>query len=131
MHVKDWRPSMNGILLLSHSKEIVQGLRNLLHEIARDVPLTIAGGTDDGGIGSSYFLIEKAILSNQADTLYVFYDLGSTKINLEMVMENTPNKKFHIFDVPLIEGSYIGATLLQNNVDHDIIVDNLKPLIIK
>ena len=120
-----------GILLVSHSMDIVRGLSQLLKEIAPDVPLTFAGGTEEGGIGSSYFLIEKAILDNPADILWVFYDLGSAKINTEMVIENTPQKTFRILDVPLIEGSYIGATLIQNTMDTDTILENLKPLLIK
>lgn len=121
---------MRGILILSHANEIVTGLQRLLAEVAKDVPITKAGGLEDGSIGTSYDSIVQAIESNPADELYAFYDLGSAKLNVEMAMEST-EKQITIYDVPLIEGSYIAAALLQTGVDDKIIQSNLAPLVIK
>lgn len=37
-----------GILLVSHVKEIGEGLEKLLREVAGDVPITVAAGTNEG-----------------------------------------------------------------------------------
>ena len=42
-----------GILVVSHVPEIAAGLPKLLKQAAADVPITFAGGTDDGDIGTS------------------------------------------------------------------------------
>ena len=38
-------------------------------------------------IGTSFEAILEAVESNLADKIYAFYDLGSAKMNLEMVSE--------------------------------------------
>lgn len=43
----------------------------------------------------------------------------------------TSRKNVTIYEVPLIEGSYIAAALLQIGVEDEIIQANLAPLIIK
>ncbi len=42
-----------GVVLVSHTKEIPEGLKRLIGEVAKDVPITTAGGLEDGGIGTS------------------------------------------------------------------------------
>jgi phosphoenolpyruvate---glycerone phosphotransferase subunit DhaM len=121
---------VRGILLISHSADIVNGLYHLLYEVAKDVPMTMAGGLDDGKIGTTFDEISNAIESNEADEIYAFYDLGSAKLNLEMAIEAS-TKKVTIYDVALIEGSYIAAALLQTGVDDETIKANLAPLTIK
>jgi len=121
---------MRGIVILSHANEIAQGVKRLIEEVAKDVPMTIAGGLDDNAIGTSFDDIQAAIASNPADELFAFYDLGSAKLNLEMVMEQS-NKTIHVLDVALVEGAYIAAALLQTDVDNEVILENLAPLTIK
>ena len=121
---------MRGVLLISHSADIVNGLQRLLQEVAKDVPMTIAGGIEDGLIGTTFDDILNAIETNEADEIYAFYDLGSAKLNLEMAIDSS-NKKVTIYDVALIEGSYIAAALLQTGVDDETIQQNLAPLTIK
>ena len=121
---------MKGIVILSHASEIAVGVVRLLQEVAKDVPMTYAGGLEDGSIGTSFDLIKDALESNPANELYAFYDLGSAKLNCEMVLE-VIEKQVMILDVPLIEGAYITAALLQTGVDDDVIQANLAPLHVK
>lgn len=119
-----------GITLVSHVPEIAEGLPKLLNQVAKDVPITTAGGTNDGDIGTSMEKIMKAFNDNQADEILAFYDLGSAKMNLEMAMEMT-DKKVHLYDVALVEGSYTAASLLQAGVGLEEVETQLKPLKIK
>lgn len=119
-----------GMTLVSHVSEIAEGLPKLLNQVAKDVPITTAGGTNDGDIGTSMEKIMKAFDDNKADEILAFYDLGSAKMNLEMAMEMT-DKKVHLYDVDLVEGAYTAASLLQAGVGLEEVETQLKPLKIK
>lgn len=119
-----------GITIVSHVPEIAEGLPKLLKQVAGDVSITTAGGTNDGDIGTSMEKIVQAFYDNQADEILAFYDLGSAKMNLEMAMEMS-DKKVHLYDTALIEGAYTAASLIQAGVDLDEIEAQLKPLTIK
>lgn len=53
-----------------------------------------------------------AIEENEADNLLTFFDLGSARMNLDLVSEMT-DKELTIFNVPLIEGAYTASALLE------------------
>lgn len=119
-----------GITLVSHVPEIVEGLPQLLNQVAKDVPITKAGGTNDNDIGTSMEKIMQAFADNQADEILAFYDLGSAKMNLEMAIEMS-DKKVHLYDTAFLEGAYTAASLIQAGVNLEDIEKQLKPLTIK
>ncbi|MBU5594518.1 PTS-dependent dihydroxyacetone kinase phosphotransferase subunit DhaM [Amphibacillus sp. MSJ-3] len=119
-----------GIIITSHVEELARGVYLLLKESAPDVSITYAGGTDDGDIGSSFDKIQAAVEENDCDELFAFYDLGSAKMTLEVV-QDTSEKKIHLMDTALIEGSYTTAALLQGNYKLADIKNQLTPLVIK
>ncbi|MEN2380589.1 dihydroxyacetone kinase phosphoryl donor subunit DhaM [Lactobacillus helveticus] len=119
-----------GLTLVSHVPEIANGLPKLLNQVAKDVPITTAGGTNDNDIGTSMEKIMQAFDNNSADEILAFYDLGSAKMNLEMAMEMS-DKKVHLYDVAFIEGAYTAASLIQAGVGLDDVEKQLKPLIVK
>jgi dihydroxyacetone kinase phosphotransfer subunit len=121
---------VRGIVIISHANDIAKGVKALIEEVAKDVPITTAGGLEGGLIGTSFEDIQQAIESNEADEIFAFYDLGSAKLNLDMVIELSP-KTIMVFDVALVEGAYIAAALLQTDVENAIIFENLAPLKIK
>lgn len=109
-----------GIVIVSHSSQIAQGIYDLIQEVAKDVSITYVGGTEEGGIGTSFETASQAMESNSAESLLAFYDLGSAKMNLEMAIEFT-TKEVEVFDVPVVEGTYTAAALLQAGVDLDTV----------
>ena len=54
-----------GLVIVSHSKHIAQGLVELIGEVAKDVPITYVGGTEDGGIGTSFDQVDRLFLKIQ------------------------------------------------------------------
>lgn len=56
-----------GITLVSHVPDIANGLPQLLKQVAKDVPITTAGGTNDNDIGTSMEKIMHAFDENSAD----------------------------------------------------------------
>ena len=119
-----------GIVMVSHVSDVVVGIKRLINEVAKDVSVTIAGGTEDNGVGTSFDKILTAFDENEADKILAFYDLGSAKMNLEMAIEMT-DKEVVFYDVALLEGSYTAAALIQAGVDISAIEEQLAPLKIK
>jgi dihydroxyacetone kinase DhaKLM complex PTS-EIIA-like component DhaM len=95
--------------------------------VAPDIALTTAGGTSDGDIGTDATHILKAIDENAKDDLMVFYDLGSAKMNLDLVKDMT-DKTLYRYDVAFIEGAYTAAALLQAGVKREDIEPQLQPM---
>lgn len=58
-----------GILIVSHVPEIAQGFPKLLKQVAKDVSITYAGGTEDNEIGTSINKITEALDENKADKI--------------------------------------------------------------
>ncbi len=69
------------------------------------------GGVDKIDIAISFATIRELVNNHSSDYLLAFYDLGSAKVNLEMVKELS-NKSITIYDVPIVEGSDTAASLL-------------------
>ncbi|HLS60971.1 MAG TPA: dihydroxyacetone kinase phosphoryl donor subunit DhaM [Virgibacillus sp.] len=99
-----------GIVIISHSEKVTIGIQEILHEVLPDFPIGIAGGSDDGEIGTSVEKIMKAIdhVDHGQGTL-LFYDLGSAKMNAELVIDMKDTESIKIVEAPLLEGAYVGA----------------------
>lgn len=119
-----------GILLVSHVYDIPVGIKRLLDEVANEVSITIAGGTDTNEIGTSFDLITDAINQNEGKKVLAFYDLGSAKMKLEMIIEDI-DKDVEMIHTPLVEGSYAAAVLIQAGLNYSEVLKQLEPLIIK
>jgi dihydroxyacetone kinase phosphotransfer subunit len=105
-----------GLVLISHSSTLVEGLRDMVAQVAGDdVPIGIAGGTEDGRLGTSAPRIEAAIRSTLdagADAVLVLLDLGSAALSLELALEELPaseRERVQVSEAPLVEGAIIAA----------------------
>ena len=105
-----------GLVLVSHSGILVDGLREMVAQVAGDdVPLATAGGTDDGRLGTSAPRITEAIrsvLDGGADDALVLLDLGSAALSLELALEDLPEAdraRVHVSEAPLVEGAVLAA----------------------
>ncbi|WP_203265845.1 dihydroxyacetone kinase phosphoryl donor subunit DhaM [Streptococcus uberis] len=116
-----------GILIVSHSKHIAQGVYDLVQEVAKDVSITFVGGDLDGGIGTSFDQVQQIVDDNPKEKLLAFFDLGSARMNLEMVADFS-DKEIHIVQVPIVEGTYTAAALIQAGLDQDGILAQLTEL---
>lgn len=119
-----------GIVMVSHVSDVVTGVKRLINEVAKDVPVTTAGGTEENGVGTSFEKILTAFEENEADKILAFYDLGSAKMNLEMAIEMT-DKEVTLYDTALLESSYTAAALIQAGAGIEAIEEQLEPLKIK
>ena len=104
-----------GLVLVSHSATLVAGLREMVAQVAGDdVPVTTAGGTDDGRLGTSAPRIAAAIreaLAGAGEAL-VLLDLGSAALSLELATEELSDDeraRVRISEAPLVEGAVLAA----------------------
>lgn len=116
-----------GIIIVSHVYEIAEGIHRLIKEVAADVDVQVVGGVDTKEIGTGFDIALAAINNSSAKNLLAFYDLGSAKMNLEMAMEMS-DKTVKIYDVPVVEGSYTAAALLQTGVNQENIDEQLEEM---
>ncbi len=111
---------MVGIVVVSHSKKLAEGVVELSKLIAGDCPMAAAGGLDDGGFGTSYEKIEAAINSVYSDDgVVVIMDLGSSCMTTEMVIENMEGKRVEMVDCPMVEGAAAAAAESQGGSSLD------------
>ncbi len=107
---------MVGLVLISHSSSIADGLRDMVLQVAgSDVPVATAGGTDDGRLGTSAPRIAAAIrstLEGGADGTLILLDLGSAALSLELALEEfdaDERARLRVSDAPLVEGAVLAA----------------------
>ena len=105
-----------GLVLVSHSSLIADGLRDMVGQVAGDdVPVATAGGTEDGRLGTSAPRIADAIRStfeHGVDATLVLLDLGSAALSLELALEEldpTDRARVRISEAPLVEGAVLAA----------------------
>ncbi|TXL61719.1 PTS-dependent dihydroxyacetone kinase phosphotransferase subunit DhaM [Cerasibacillus terrae] len=99
-----------GIVLISHSPDVVKGIKEIIRQVIKDVPVEVAGGTDDGEIGTSIDKISAAIDTAYTDKgVLLFYDLGSAKMNAELAIEISEKENIFLIEAPLLEGAYVAT----------------------
>jgi dihydroxyacetone kinase phosphotransfer subunit len=104
-----------GIVLVSHSAALADGAAELASQVAGGtVPVIPAGGTDDGGLGTSAAKVERAI--KQADRgagVLVVPDLGSAVLTVRALLADPDDLPgpVELVDAPFIEG-VVAATVM-------------------
>jgi PTS hybrid protein len=94
--------------------------------MAPSVPLVAAGGTDDGGIGTSFDRVTAAI--GEADAgqgVVLLCDLGSAVLTAETAVElldPEQQDRVRIADAPLVEGGVAAAVAAEGGGDLDAVV---------
>ncbi|MGA8943000.1 MAG: dihydroxyacetone kinase phosphoryl donor subunit DhaM [Thermoactinomyces sp.] len=109
-----------GVVLVSHSEKMVEGLAEFLSQVQGQVPVAIAGGTEEGELGTSMQKIMKAIESVYSDQgVIILFDFGSASLSIEMAIEMLgPDKLIRVADAPLVEGAY--AAVVQASVQSSL-----------
>jgi dihydroxyacetone kinase phosphotransfer subunit len=104
---------MVGLVLVSHSGKIAEGLKDLTTEIApTHKGIVSAGGMEDGSIGTDAVRISEAIRqANDGDGVVVLADLGSGVMSSETAIELLEDEEITVklADAPLVEGTIAAA----------------------
>jgi PTS hybrid protein len=99
-----------GIVLVSHSQKLVEGLQDLVRQLGGGrVPVAIAGGGPQGELGTSTDKIQRAIETVAGpEGVLVLVDLGSAVLASEAAIEMLappPKGKVLLSSAPLVEGA--------------------------
>ena len=101
---------MFSIIVISHSAKLAEGVVEVARMMARDVRIVAAGGTEDGGLGTSYEKIAAAIEETYTeDGAALFMDMGSAVMTAEIAVEAMADRRLKLIDAPLVEGVVLVA----------------------
>ncbi len=103
---------MTGIVIVSHSSKIAEGVCELAGQMAPGFSAMIpVGGLEDGTLGTDPVRIMEAIRSvDQGDGVVLLADLGSGIMSAEAAMELLEGEiPVWIADAPLVEGAVVAV----------------------
>ena len=106
---------MVGIVIVSHSWKIAEGVCDLAGEMANgNTGIIAAGGLDDGSIGTDAARIADAIKkADQGEGVVIIADIGSAIMSAETAIEllEDEGSSIHaeIADAPIVEGAVCAA----------------------
>ena len=114
-----------GVVFVSHSARIAEGVVELAGQMAPNVALIAAGGTDEGGIGTSYDKVLEAIGgADGGQGVLLIGDLGSAILTAETAVDllgQAPTGGIRVLDVPIVEGGVAAAVAAESGADLDAV----------
>ena len=102
---------MVSLLIVSHSAQLAAGVKEFVGQVAGEkIKIAAAGGTDDGGLGTSVDRIQVGLQEVASpDGVLVLVDMGSAVLSVETAIEMLEIQDVRISDAPLVEGAYLAA----------------------
>ena len=113
---------MVGIVVVSHSSDLAEGLAALASQMAGpDVRIEPAGGLPDGGLGTDEDRVRAAIkAADQGAGVVILGDLGSAILTVRHVLErHNGNGSVRLVDAPIVEDAVAAAVTASANMPLD------------
>jgi phosphocarrier protein FPr len=104
-----------GLVIVSHSATLAEGVAELARGMGADVPIELAGGIDapEPALGTDATRVLEAIeRADQGDGVVVLMDLGSAVLSAEMALDLLPperRERVVLCEAPLVEGAVAAA----------------------
>lgn len=120
---------MVGIVIVSHSQKLAEGVVELAQAMAmaKDVKIAAAGGLEDGTLGTSYQRIYDAIEAVYSeDGVAVLMDMGSAVMTAETVLDDMEGRKIVLVDCALVEGAILAAVEAAMGASLEALVERTK-----
>ncbi|MGY0488476.1 PTS-dependent dihydroxyacetone kinase phosphotransferase subunit DhaM [Streptomyces sp. WG-D5] len=116
-----------GIVLVSHSREVAESVARLAAGLAgggATAPVAAAGGTADGGLGTSSELISAAAAEvDRGAGVAVLVDLGSAVLTVKALLaegDELPDAT-RLVDAPFVEGAIAAVVTASTGADLDAV----------
>jgi phosphoenolpyruvate---glycerone phosphotransferase subunit DhaM len=110
-----------GIVLISHSRALAEGAAELARQMGvGEVVVRAAGGTEDGGLGTSLDLLETAVAeAEQGAGVVIIGDLGSSVLTAKTFLEDREDTATEVVlaDAPFVEGAVAAASAAAGGAD--------------
>jgi dihydroxyacetone kinase phosphotransfer subunit len=99
-------------VLVSHSVRLADGTADLAAQVSGGtVKVAAAGGTDDGGLGTSAAKVERAVRrADDGAGVLVLADLGSAVLTVRALLGDLHDVTVTLADAPFVEGA-VAATV--------------------
>ncbi|MFE6891392.1 PTS-dependent dihydroxyacetone kinase phosphotransferase subunit DhaM [Streptomyces sp. NPDC057694] len=117
-----------GIVLVSHSREVAESVARLAAGLAGGgalAPVAAAGGTEDGGLGTSSELISAAATKvDRGAGVAVLVDLGSAVLTVKSLLaegDELPDGT-RLVDAPFVEGAVAAVVSASAGAGLDAVV---------
>ena len=118
---------MVGLVIVSHSQKLAEGVAELVNVMADKVPVVAAGGLEDGSLGTSYDKIHDAIEEVYSeDGVAVLADIGSSIMTAEIVLEDMNRSDVRLVDCPLVEGAILAAVEAQGGRELEDLIEHVE-----
>lgn len=116
---------MVGIVIVSHSWKIAEGIKDLCAQVAPRASIIAAGGMEDLEIGTDAVKIMEAI--SEADDgggVVILADLGSGVMSAEMAIDLLEDETIdaRMVDAPIVEGAVAAAVEVGCGSDIDAVM---------
>jgi multiphosphoryl transfer protein len=104
-----------GLVIVSHSATLAEGVAELARGMGAEVPIELAGGIDtpEPALGTDATQVLEAIeRADQGDGVLVLMDLGSAVLSAEMALDLLPEERRErvvLSEAPLVEGAVAAA----------------------
>jgi phosphoenolpyruvate---glycerone phosphotransferase subunit DhaM len=104
-----------GIVLVSHSAALAAGAAELAGQVGGGtVAVVPAGGTDDGGLGTSIAKVRRALAAADAGAgVVILPDLGSSVLTVRALLAEDSDlpDPLALADAPFVEGAVAAAVM--------------------
>lgn len=115
-----------GVVLVSHSRQVAESVARLALGLAGSgsVPIAPAGGTGEGGLGTSSELISEAARRvDRGAGVAVLADLGSAVLTVRTLLAEDDElpENTRLVDAPFVEGAVAAVVTASTGADLDAV----------
>ncbi|RLE77478.1 MAG: PTS mannose transporter subunit IID [Thermoprotei archaeon] len=107
---------MVGIVIISHSKKLAEGVKELVEQMVKgDVKIEAVGGVavDPNALGTDPIRVKEAIMKVMDEQgVLILGDFGSAILSARVALNMIPpeiRSKIAIANAPLVEGAFVAA----------------------
>jgi PTS hybrid protein len=127
MHVMSEQNGHVGLVIVSHSGKLAEGLADLLSQVAGPaVPIVTAAGAVDGSLGTDGGAVLAAMRDAAAGAgAVVLVDLGSSVLAVRAALaelDDDERRHVAVADAPLVEGAVAAAVAASTGCSLDDVV---------
>lgn len=102
-----------GIVVVSHSRKLAEGVVELAGQMAPEVRLVAVGGDGGGGLGTDYAAVVEGLAdADGGGGVVVLFDLGSARMVADLAVEEFGGAAA-VVDAPLVTGAVAAAVAAQ------------------
>ncbi len=119
---------MIGLVLVSHSADVVRGVLAMVTQAAPGVPVDGAGGLSGGRLGTNGFEVADAfrrvLAANGRDGILVLLDLGSASMAVDLALDELDRADrglIRLTEAPIVEGAVLAAVAAAGGADVDAV----------